>query len=73
MVNILMDAIYEVIQAFEKFHSVCPIIPEVLYKNDKLYEYKKQYDDAIKYYSLLLMQLPYFIIFFRFFILSNKS
>ena len=52
MVNILMDEIYEVIQAFEKFHSVCPNIPE------KLYEYMRQYDDAIKYYSLLLMKLP---------------
>ena len=58
MVNIRMDAIYEAIQAFEKLHSVCPNIPEVLYKIAKLYEYMKQYDDAIKYYSLLLMQLP---------------
>ena len=54
MVNIRMDAIYEAIQAFEKLHSVCPNIPEVLYKIAKLYEYMKQYDDAIKYYSLLL-------------------
>lgn len=29
-----------------------------MYKIAKLYEYMKQYDDAIKYYSLLLMQLP---------------
>ena len=56
MVNIRMDAIYEAIQAFEKLHSVCPNIPEVLYKIAKLYEYMKQFDDAIKYYSLLLMQ-----------------
>ena len=58
MVNIRMEQIYEAIQAFEKLHSVCPNIPEVLYKIAKLYEYMKQYDDAIKYYSLLLLQLP---------------
>jgi intraflagellar transport protein 88 len=58
MVNIRMEQIYEAIQAFEKVHSVCPNIPEVLYKIAKLYEYMKQYDDAIKYYSLLLLQLP---------------
>ena len=54
MVNIRMDSIYEAIQAFEKLHSVCPNIPEVLYKIAKLYEYTKQYEEAIKYYSFLV-------------------
>ena len=58
MVNIRTEAVYEAIQAFEKLQSVVPNIPEVLYKIAKLYEYMKQYDDAIKYYSQLLLQLP---------------
>ena len=35
-----------------------PNIPEVLYKVAKLYEYLRQYDDAIKNYSTLLLQIP---------------
>jgi len=58
MVNFLMEAIYEAIQEFEKLNSVVTNIPEVLHKIAKLYEYLKQYDDAIKNYFSLLLLIP---------------
>ena len=57
MVNFWMEAIYEAIQEFEKLNSVVTNIPEVLHKIVKLYEYLKHYDDAIKNYSSLLLQI----------------
>ena len=53
-----MEAYYEAIQAFEKLNSVVPNIPEVLYKVARLYEYMKQFEEAIKYYSILLLHIP---------------
>ena len=58
MVNIRMDCLYEAIQAFEKLNSIVPNIPEVLYKIAKQYEIIKDFDNAIKYYSLLLALIP---------------
>ena len=58
MVNIKMDCLYDAIQAFEKLNSVVPNIPEVLYKIAKLHEEIRDYDNTIKYFSLLLAQIP---------------
>jgi intraflagellar transport protein 88 len=52
------DAGYETLQAFEKLQSIMNNAPEVLFQIGSIYERAEDYQQAIKWYNLLVTRLP---------------
>lgn len=52
------DAGYETLQAFEKLQNIMNNAPEVLFQIGSIYERAEDYQQAIKWYNVLVTRLP---------------